>query len=299
MHLDAMRLFCAILEAGSVTRGAARRHITQSAASQQLRTMEQQLGQKLLERSPNGVRPTPAGNAAYQAFREIIDRHAALEQQVQKIGQVVAGTLRVATIYSVGLHDLPPYVKRFLQMYPACRIHQEYHRSDRIYDMVAQGLFDIGIVAYPHETRRLAIIPISGDALDLVVYPDHPLADRKAVTPADLQGCRFVAFARDVPTRRALDRLLHQHGVEVDVVMELDNVETIKRSVEAELGVSIIPRRGAAREVDQGALVAIPIVGEGFYRTVGILHRRGRQFPPLLQHFVDLLTGGTGAEPSP
>lgn len=297
MHLDAMRLFCAIVESGSVTRGAARRHITQSAASQQLRTIEERLGQQLLDRSPAGVRPTAAGAAAYQSFREILDRFAALERQVQELGHVVSGTLRVATVYSVGLHDLPPYIKRFLQLYPGCRIHQEYLRSDRIYETVAQGLFDLGVVAYAHETRRLGVIPMPGDELVLITPPNHPLARGARVAPQQLSGQRFIAFARDIPTRKALDRLLHQLGVEVEVVMELDNVETVKRSVEAELGISIVPRRSTVREAESGTLAVRSVDAPGFHRPVGILYRRGRPFPPALQHFVELLTAELPGEP--
>lgn len=298
MHLDAMHLFCAIVETRSVTRGAARRHITQSAASQQLRAIEERLGQRLLDRGPAGVRPTAAGAAAYQVFREILDRFAALERQVQEMGQVVAGTLRVATIYSVGLHDLPPYIKRFLQLYPGCRIHQEYLRSDRIYELVAQGMFDVGVVAYAHETRGLGVIPMQGDELVLIAPPSHPLTRSTAIKPEQLNGQRFIAFARDIPTRRALDRLLHQLGVEVEIVMELDNVETIKRSVEAELGISIVPRRGATREAEAGSLAVRSLDAPGFHRPVGLLYRRGRSFPPALQQFVRLLTSELEPDPN-
>lgn len=285
-----MRLFCAIVETGSFTRGAARNFISQSAASQQVRALEERFGQALLERGPGRVRPTAAGSAVYQAFREILDRFAGLEQQLLELGHAVAGTIRVATVYSVGLHELPPFVKRFLQLYPQCRVDVEYHRTDRIYDTVAQGLFDIGIVAFPVESRRLAVIPMAPDELVLIVPPGHPLAHRSQVAPRDLQGTRFVAFTRDIPTRKALDRLLHRAGVDVEVAMELDNVETIKRSVEAELGVGIVPRRAVQREVEAGSLVALSIAGEGFWRPVGIVHRRGQPFSPALQRFVTLLT---------
>lgn len=296
MQLDAMRLFCAIVETGSFTRGAARNFISQSAASQQVRALEERFGQALLERGPARVRPTPAGTAAYQAFREILDRFANLEQQLQELGHAVAGTIRVATVYSVGLHELPPFVKRFLQLYPQCRVDVEYHRTDRIYDTVAQGLFDIGIVAYPSESRRLAVMQMAPDELVLIVPPGHPLSARAEVRAQDLQNSRFVAFTRDIPTRKALDRLLHRHGVDVELAMELDNIETIKRSVEAELGISIVPRRAVQREVESGSLVAVSIAGEGFWRPVGIVHRRGHPFSPALQRLVALLTAGAPAQ---
>lgn len=293
MQLEAMRLFCAIVETGSFTRGAARNFISQSAASQQVRALEDRFGQPLLERGGGRVRPTPAGTAAYQAFREILDRFSTLEQQLQELGQSVAGTIRVATVYSVGLHELPPFVKRFLQLYPQCRVDVEYHRTDRIYDTVSQGLFDIGIVAYPSESRRLAVIPMAAEEMVLIIPPGHPLAGRPQISPQELQGQRFVAFTRDIPTRKALDRVFHRHGVDVEVAMELDNVETIKRSVEAELGISVLPRRVVQREVEAGSLVALPIAGEGFLRPVGIVHRRGHPFSPALQRFVALLTEDT------
>lgn len=296
MHLDAMRLFCAVVETGSFTRGAARCHVSQSAASQQVRSLEAQLGLTLLERSPGAVRPTPAGAAVYQAFRDILDRYSELQRQLQALHKSVAGTVRVATVYSVGLHDLPPYIKRFLKLYPQCRVDVEYHRTDRIYEAVSQGTFDLGIVAYPHETRRLAVAPMGGDELVVIAPPHHPLARLPAVTPQHLQGQRFVAWTRDIPSRKAIDRLLHRYGVEVEVAVELDNVETIKRSVEAELGISIVPRRAAAREVEAGTLVAVPIAADGFWRPVGILYRRGRPLSPAAQHLLQLLSGPVPGE---
>lgn len=295
MQLDALRLFCAIIETGSVTAGAAKVHISQSAASQQIRAMEQRLGHQLLERGAHGVRPTSAGTMVFHAFHDMLDRYDGMVQQLQEISRSVAGIIRVATIYSVGLHDLPPYIKRFLQLHPNCGVHLEYERSDRIYEMVAQGNFDLGIVAYPQESRRLEVIPMSGDQMVVVMHPEHPLARARSVRPVDLNGQKLVAFARDIPTRRALDRLLARHQIEVEVVIELDNVETIKQSVEAELGISIIPRRCATHETEAGTLKAIPLDAEGFWRPVGILHRRGRSLPPAVQHFIALVTA-SGAE---
>lgn len=290
MQLDAMRLFCAIVEAGSITGGAARMHITQSAASQQVKALERRLNQQLLERGALGVRPTAPGDAAYQTFRDILDRFEAMERQLQEIGRVVAGAVRVATVYSVGLHDLPPYIKRFLQLHPSCRIHLEYDHADRIYEMVARGLFDIGMVAYPRENRRLGVIPLPGDHLTAIASPRHPLSRSSTIYPSDLSGQKMIAFARGIPTRRALDRLLTHYQVDMEVIMELDNVETIKRSVEAELGISIIPRRCAGREVESGTLVAIPVAAVGFWRPVGIVYRRGRPFSSALRSFITLLT---------
>lgn len=292
MLMGYLQVFCDIIETRSFSKAAARNFISQPAVSQQVKALEEQFHQKLIERSPQGIYPTEAGRLFYQGAREILERYHTLERQMMDLTQTVAGTIRVATVYSVGLHDLPPYVKRFIQAYPQARIHVEYSRTNKIYEAVRQNLVDIGIVAYPQEGRHLGVIPLPSDEMVVIVNTSHPLAaSGEAIDLKALQRQHFVAFEPDIPTRKAIDRILHDHGVEVEIAQEFDNVETIKRSVEADVGVSIIPRRTAQLEVRAGTLAALPIVDLKVERPVGVIYKRGKTFSNTLQKFVAVLTG--------
>jgi len=291
MLISYLQVFCDIIETRSFSKAAARNFISQPAVSQQVKALEEHFHQKLIERSPQGIYPTEAGRLFYQGSREILERYQNLERQMMDLTQTVAGTIRVATVYSVGLHDLPPYIKRFIQAFPQARIHVEYSRTNRIYEAVRQNQVDIGIVAYPQEGRQLGVIPLPSDELVVVTNPHHPLAQNgQAVELKSLQRSHFIAFEPDIPTRKAIDRVLHDQGVEIDVIQEFDNVETIKRSVEAEVGISIIPRRCAQLEVKAGSLVAMPIADMRLERPIGVIYKRGKTFSNTLQKFIGVLT---------
>lgn len=293
MLVGYLQVFCDIIETRSFSKAAARNFISQPAVSQQVKALEEQFHQKLIERSPQGIYPTEAGRLFFQGAREILERYRTLERQMMDLTQSVAGTIRVATVYSVGLHDLPPYIKRFIQSYPQARIHVEYSRTNKIYEAVRQNLVDIGIVAYPQEGRHLGVIPLPSDELVIIVSTTHPLAEQNG--PVELKSLArqpFVAFEPDIPTRKAVDRLLHDHSIEVEIVQEFDNVETIKRSVEADVGVSIIPRRTAQMEVRAGTLAALPMADLKVERPVGVIYKRGKTFSNTLQKFIAVLTGG-------
>lgn len=292
MLLGYLRVFCDIIDTKSFSKAAARNGISQPAVSQQVKTLEEHFRQKLIERSPQGIYPTEAGQLFAEGARDILERYETLERQLMDLTKTVAGTIRVATVYSVGLHDLPPYIKRFIELYPQARIHVEYSRTNKIYEAVRQNQVDVGIVAYPQETRQMGVIPLPSDELVIIVNPNHPLAQKgKAVALSKLNHLPFVAFEPDIPTRKAIDQLLNEHDVDVEVVQEFDNVETIKRSVEADCGLSIIPRRTAQLEVRAGSLITLSISDLKVERPVGVIHKRGKTFSNTLQKFVEVLTG--------
>lgn len=290
MLLSYLQVFCDIVETGSFSKAAARNYISQPAVSQQIKALEEYFHQKLIERSPHGVTPTEAGMIFYQGALEIVERYRALQRQMLDLADTVSGEVRVMTIYSVGIHDLAPYVKRFVQTYPQARLHIEYSRTNRIYESVRQNLCDLGIVAYPREGRQIGVMPLSADEMVLAMAPSHPLAQGQGeVDWQALHGERFVTFTRDIPTRQALDRLLDDKGVAVEVVMEFDNVETIKRSVEAGVGIAIIPRRTVGHEAQSGTLALRSLHGRP-PRPVGVIYKRGKSFSLAVRKFLDILT---------
>lgn len=295
MHIETLKTFCDLVDTGSFTRAAGQNFVSQSAVSQQIRALENRYGRKLMERGPGrGVQLTEAGRLLYSEGKAILGRFRLLEQRLRQDAPVMAGTVRVATVYSVGLHALPPYVKQFLRTNPQVNVRVEYSRTDRVYQACLDGTIDLGIVAQPTRRPRLEVLLLRPDPLVLVVAPEHPLSRLRRVPLSRLQGESFVAFERSVPTRRAIDRLLKEHRVSVVTVTEFDNIETIKRSVEAGLGISILPQNTLKNEVRARTLVQIGFTDGPFTRSIGIIRRLGKELTPPARVFLEMLATEMG-----
>jgi DNA-binding transcriptional LysR family regulator len=173
--------------------------------------------------------------------------------------------------------------------YPDAKIDLEYARTTRIVREVLAGAIDLGVVAYPEKKRGLSIIPLGGDRLVLICPPNHPLAARKKVRAEDLRDQDFVHFERDIPTRRATDRIFRAHGVTVRRAAEFDNIETIKRAVEVGFGVAIVPRPSVLDEQRSGQLAIVQLAEPEWTRTVGVVHRSDRTLSTAAHKFIELL----------
>lgn len=292
MHIETLKTFCDLVDTASFSKAAKLNLVSQSAVSQQVRSLEQRYGHRLIERGhPAGAIPTEAGHILYIESKELLERFRALEERLRNRPSVMSGTVRVATVYSVGLHVLPPHLKSFLREYPQVNVRLEYRRTDEVYAGCLSGDLHFGIVALPMRRAQLEVIPLWHDRLVFVCSPEHPLAGRRTVRLASLAGAPFIAFDRDIPTRKEIDRILREHHIAVARTMEFDNIETIKRSVEAGLGVSILPDSAVASEVRAGALVALPLRDGTFPRPIGAIRRRAKELPPAAQAFLRNLQG--------
>jgi len=290
MHLETLKTFCDLIETGSFSKAAALNFISQSAVSQQVQALERRFDQRLIERGRRkGVAPTEAGRLLYIECKEILERFQALENRLRARSEVIAGSIRVATVYSVGLHEIPPYIKQFIKEHPQVKIHIEYSRTDKVIEACLNNTIDFGIIALPLRRPNLAVIPFRHDKLVIICNPEHRLASRRRVSVKKLEGEDFIAFERDIPTRKTIDQILKQNRVSVNYVMEFDNIETIKRSVEVGIGVSILPETAVANEVRNGLLVALNFTEGTFTRPIGIIHRKGKVFTPAAGEFIKLL----------
>jgi DNA-binding transcriptional LysR family regulator len=289
MQIETLKVFCDLSETESFTKAAQINDITQSAVSQQIRSLENQFRATLIERSKKKFRLTREGQILYEQSKQIIQTYDTLRAQLQELRDVVSGTLRVATIYSIGLYDLPPFLKRFLKTHRTVNVHVEYHRSNRVYEDVLSNVCDIGLVAFPVKESRLEVVQLWRDKLVLVCSPRHPLAGRGSIPLTGLRGERFISFEPDIPTRRAIDKVFRGAGVEVQHVMEVDNIETVKRAVEIELGVSVIPESTVAQEVRNGTLAQLELPGTDCWRPVAAIVKKSKVLSPAMKQFISIL----------
>lgn len=307
MHLEALNIFCDVVRHQSFSRGALANSVSQSAASQAVRQLERRLGAQLIDRSRRPWQLTPEGKLFFQGCQEIVDRYHELEEAVQRRQDPAGYTVRLASIYSVGLHDLSQYVDRFRAAVPGAHVDIEYMHPDEIPTRIQNDQSDVGLLAFATPGRDLTVVPWRQQTMAVACPPAHRFAQRTtAIGPWELNGARFVTFDRGLPVRRELDRYLRRHGVDLDVVAEFDTIENIKQAVEDGAGIAVLPESTLRREVERQTLVAVPLDklnGEAaFVRPLSIVHRRRRRLNPAVTQFIRLLrldgAGQTGDAPA-
>ena len=289
MQIESLKVFCDLAETESFTKAAQINSVTQSAVSQQISSLERIFKSLLIERSKKKFRLTREGQVLYDYSKQIIQTYESLHSKLQDLKDIISGTIRVATIYSIGLHDLPPYIKKFMKNYPTVNVHVEYRRANQVYDDVLSNVVDLGLVAYPQKDSKLEIVPLRKEPLVLICHPQHTLAKQKSVKLKSLAGQKIIGFEPDVPTRKALDKILREHGVDVKVVMEFDNVETVKRAVEIDAGISIVPLGTVTQEIAKSTLIAMEIEDGEFYRPLAAIYKKNKVLSPAMKQFLTIL----------
>lgn len=289
MQIESLKVFCDLAETESFTKAAHINGVTQSAVSQQISSLERQFKSLLIERSKKKFRLTREGQVLYDFSKQIIQTYESLHSRLQEIKDIISGTIRVATIYSIGLHDLPNHIKKFLKAYPTVHVHVEYKRADQVYEDVLGNVVDMGLVAYPSRDPKLEIVPIKKDPMVMICHPQHPMAKQKSIKMKALAGHKLISFESDIPTRRALDRILREHGTSVQHVMEFDNVETVKRAVEIDAGVSIVPTSTISQELEKHTLAQVKIDDADLFRPLAAIYKKNKVLSPAMKQFLSVL----------
>ncbi len=289
MQIESLKVFCDLADTQSFTKAAQINSVTQSAVSQQVSSLERLFKSLLIERSKKHFRLTREGQVLYDYSKQVITTYDSLFHRIQEIKKVVSGTIRVSTIYSIGLHDLPPYLKRFLKGFPTVSVHVEYRRANQVYgDVIGNGV-DLGLVAFPTRDPKLEIVPLREDPMVLICHPQHPLAKSKSARLKALSGQKFIGFQPDIPTRKALDRVLREHGIQVRHVMEFDNIETVKRAVEIEAGLAIVPKNTVTQEVAKQTLAEVALEDGNLVRPLAAIYKKNKVLSPAMKAFLGTL----------
>src|SRR5580692_11585923 len=297
MAHESLKLFRDIAQTRSFSRAAALNEVSQSAASQQVQELEQALGIALLDRSTRPLVVTAAGHLYSDYCRDVLRRREEFHVALDRMKQEVEGTVRVASIYSVGLSEMVQLEQEFGRRLPEARLEVEYLRPEKVYWSVQTDAADLGLVSYPEPSREITVIPWRQEEMVVAASPYHPLAQREGqIAIADLQGIDFIGFDDDLPIAREIDRFLNGQGIKVNATLHFDNIQMIKEAVAHRVGVSIMPARIMKDEIAQGRLVAIPIAAPELYRPLGIIHRKKKRFYPVAQAFLELLCEKPAAE---
>ena len=286
LYIDIFKVFCDLAETKNFSRTAEKNHITQSAVSQQIAYLERYFGKKMIIRSKGKFALTPEGKIFLGGCKQIIKTYQHTMHQMQTENGEISQSVNIQSIYSIGFYHLPPLIKSFMKKYKKINLHIEYNRSDRIYSDVIHGLCDIGIVAYPWQHPLVDLKQGEKEKLTCVCALEYELSKRKKISLKDLNHRDFISFVREIPTRNAIDEILKDHNVKVNIVHEYDNVETLKSSLELGECISILPENTIQQELKNMELVSIPIKEGPFFRNTGIITRKDRQLSQAIHTFI-------------
>jgi DNA-binding transcriptional LysR family regulator len=289
MHIEMLKIFCDLADLRSFSKTAENHILSQSAISQQLAQLELAHKCQLINRKKRPIELTKAGQLLYHASKDILDRYEQFKNELRTLQKSSVSKINIAAIFSIGMHTLPDYIKKFMVGYPDVNVHVEYFSARRIYELVLAGDVDIGLVAVPKRDKRLDVYDFEDEPLVLVCNPNHPLARESQIDIHRLQFERFIAFEKDVPTRAWIDSILERYNIVVRPVMEFDNIETIKRAIEIKSGISIMPQTAILQEISSGTIKAIPFSNENFIRPTGIIVRKDKIFGQAGRYLIELL----------
>jgi DNA-binding transcriptional LysR family regulator len=289
MHIEMLKVFCDLADLRSFSRTADKHLLSQSAISQQLAQLELAHKCQLIDRKKRPIELTKTGQLFYQASKDMLDRYEQLKNELSTLKKSSVSRINVAAIFSIGMHTLPDYVKKFMVSYPDVNVHIEYFSASRIYELVLSGDVDIGLVAVPKRDKRLDVYDFEDEPLVLVCSPKHPLSYESQVDIHKLQFERFIAFEKGVPTRSWIDNILGRYNIVVRPVMEFDNIETVKRAVEINSGISILPQTAILQELGSGTIKSMTFSNEKFVRPTGIILRKGKILGQAGRYFIELL----------
>jgi DNA-binding transcriptional LysR family regulator len=291
--ITSLKVFCDLVETQSFSKTAVLNSVTQSAVSQQLKSIESRQGKQLIEREKRRLTLTAEGEIFYRYAREIVRRYEEMEHRIQALGGVVSGTVRLASIYSVGMLELAPCLKTYLKAYPRVNFRLQYDQAQKIYDDVGNSEVDLGIVPYPRAQRNVEVIPFAEDQMVVISHPGHALTNNGTIAPKELNKFPLILFTPETPTRRAIDRFFRKYNVRPNIVMELDHIATIKHAVEVDIGVSIVPINAIEQEISRKTIAYQPFNDRDFRRSLGILFRKGRSLSVATQKLLDILLEGS------
>jgi len=290
-----LKLFRDIAQTRSFSKGAALNQVSQSAASQHVQELESELGVALLDRSTRPLAVTAAGHLYADYCRDVLRRREEFSVALEQMKQDVQGTVRVASIYSVGLSEMVQLEQEFGRRLPDASLEVEYLRPEKVYASVLADAADLGLVSYPEPSREIRVIPWRLEEMVVATSPFHPLAEKRELRPEDLQGVDFVGFDEELPIAKEIDRYLAAQNIKVNVTLHFDNIQMIKEAVAHRVGVSIMPARIMNDEIAQGRLIPLRLAAGELYRPLGIIHRKKKRFYPAAQAFLDLLCEKPGA----
>lgn len=301
--MQTLRLFCDVALHRSFSEAAQLHGISQSAASQRVHHLEEQLGVTLIDRSVRPLALTEAGAIVLREGRDIVQRYDALTQKLGQTSGTVRGEVIVDAIYSAGIDLLVNLKEEFEKAHPGIKVRVDYKRPEQVHDQVRAGQCDLGIVSYPHRWKDVSVIPLRDERMSVVCSPNHKLSTHDVIDASALSEHSMVTFESGLPVGRAIRRYLKEQSASPTITNVFDNIDTIKHAVSVTDELTVLPTRTVKREVEAGTLVSIRLEPE-LNRPMGVIcakrsRSNGSTLAPAAQTFVEYLLEHAGPSLAP
>ncbi len=284
MDMRRLEVFCKVVEFKSFTKAGEALLLAQPTVSEHLRTLEEMLGEKLVDRLGREVLPTPAGKVFYQYARNILQMREEAVQALSQFKGNLSGKLVLGASTIPGTYILPRVIGSFKSAHPAIQILLRIADTAQIVEEVLEGNLETGMVGSKSNDRRLITEEVCLDELVLAVVPNHPWAEKRKIRVAELSKQPFILRERGSGTRMVMSRILEEHGMDISrlvVSAEMGSTEAVRQGIKARIGASIISREAVAEDFQQGSLVAVEIEAISFLRPLYLIQRKNRQISPL------------------
>jgi DNA-binding transcriptional LysR family regulator len=287
VDLAELQVFLTVASERSFSRAAARLHRTQPAVSQAIRRLEDDLGERLFDRSAKDGKLTEAGRVLLDYAQRLMRLAEEAESAVRDLRDLQRGRVLVGA-NEAAVHVLLPLIDRFRDQHPKIQLDIRRVPSRQIGVEVQQRSLDFGVLSFPPAERGLASIRLGEDELVMLTAPVHPLATRKQVTMTELGQQSVIAHNEASPARERVLRLFEQRHEPLNITVALPSLDGIKRAVEMNLGVALLPRRCALTEIARGTLVAVRVAQVRLPRHLRLIYRQNGELSHAAQSFLDV-----------
>ncbi len=287
--LTDLRLFCDVVDAGSITAGAERSALALAAASTRIRNMEAVLGAALLTRSRQGVAPTAAGRTLLKHARTLLSHAARMREDLSAFAGGLSGEVRLLANTNALTEFVPEALSSFLAAHPHVSVDLEERLSDEIVGLIAEGVGDVGIVAGTVDVGGLQTYPFRSDRFVVVTAPGHPLAAGPAVSFAQVLEYDFVGLERSSSLQRFLTAKAAREGRPLRARIQLRSFDAVCRMVESGVGVGVVPQTTAARAAKSMTLAVTELADDWALRELTIVVRAAEALRPYARELVESL----------
>ena len=298
MDLDQLHTFLEIVRLKSFSKAAQTCFRTQPAISAQVRQLEQELGTTLFDRLGTRISLTPAGRIFAEYAEQILDLRRRAQDMINELDKMPRGEIVIAANEATCIYVLPEVFSRFKEAFPNVQLHVDRSYGARVVDAVVDNQADFGIAQLPIQEKKLQVVKIHSDEIKLLMPPDHPLASRAMATPLDLVGWPLL-LPKSGTTRSRLNTWLEMVEDQIQVSMELDSTEMIKRFVMAGLGLSFLAGSNCKEEIRDGKLKAINLGPETLVRRLGLIYRKDKALSKAALGFIQVTLDQASSQVDP
>jgi DNA-binding transcriptional LysR family regulator len=287
MDLDNLKTFIEVARLASFSRAAEKVLRSQPAVSAQIRQLEQEYGQRLLDRSAKSVRLTPAGEVVFNYANQLLALQARSLQAVAEQDGVRSGTLSIGANEGTFLYVLPKVLAKYHKQFPKVKISVYRSFTHKVAEKVEEGTVDLGVLTMPVKSPSLEVLPVFRDRILLMVGPASPLFKKKSATLEEL-AAQPIILPKTGSIRKIMEKQLRPYRDNLNVTMELTSVVMIKRFVRAGFGVSLICRNFAAENVRRDEVRLLKVEGLDLWRELALVYRKDRSLPLIASAFVEV-----------